>query len=340
MTDLTKFICTNPFNYTEVTVDNQYMCCNEWMSLDIKTKGNLKDNWVSEKAESARQSMLDGNFKYCSTDKCPHLNEVVHKNRPSGPIKIKSDKLVKRLTDRKLPSSLKVVFDSACNLACPSCRIDFIKNEDYITNKSRLILQDIEKLYGDSLEFISMSGYGDPFYSKALFEWLVNFDKNKYPKMNRIHLHTNGILWNKHNWNKIKPSHPYINSAEISIDAAKAETYHNVRKGGKWDSLIKNLKFIDSLNHVENLTLSFVIQDENYREIVLFYKFMNSIFENKKNITIQYYKILNCGSLSNEEFSKKAVWKDTHPNYNKLIEQIKILDSFNDNRVIHSLHGI
>ena len=44
MTDLTNFICTNPFNYTEVTVDNQYMCCNEWMSLDIKTKGNLKDN--------------------------------------------------------------------------------------------------------------------------------------------------------------------------------------------------------------------------------------------------------------------------------------------------------
>jgi len=340
MTDLTNFICTNPFNYTEVTVDNQYMCCNEWMSLDIKTKGNLKDNWVSEKAVSARQSMLDGNFKYCSTDKCPHLNEVVHKNRPSGPVKIKSDKLVKRLTDTKLPSSLKVVFDSACNLACPSCRIDFIKNEDYITNKSRIILQDIEKLYGDSLEFISMSGYGDPFYSKALFEWLVNFNKKKYPKMNRIHLHTNGILWNKHNWNKIKPTHPYINSAEISIDAAKAETYHRVRRGGKWDSLIKNLKFIDSLNNVKNLTLSFVIQDENYNEIVPFYKLMNSIFKNKKNIIVQYYKILNWGSLSKEIFSKKAVWQESHPNYNKLVEQIKILDSFNDNRVIHSLHGV
>ena len=58
--DLKNYICTNPFIYTEITVDKQHMCCNEWMSLDIKTKGDLNDNWNSEKAISARQSMLDG----------------------------------------------------------------------------------------------------------------------------------------------------------------------------------------------------------------------------------------------------------------------------------------
>ena len=323
MKDFSKFICTNPFAYTELTVDSQYMCCNEWMSLDIKTKGSLEDNWNSKNAVAARESMLDGSFKYCSADKCPHLNSVTHNNKPSGPVKIKTDALVKELTEHKLPNSMKVVFDSACNLACPSCRTSFIRNEDFITNKSKTILADVEKSYGNSLEFISMSGYGDPFYSEALFQWLVNFDKEKYPKMDRIHLHTNAMLWNKGNWDKIKLAQPYIKSAEISIDASSANTYHKVRKGGKWELLIKNLNFIKTLTQVNSLLVSFVIQNDNYNEIVSFYKLMNSIFKHKKNLNFQYYKILNWGVLTEEEFSEKAVWKDTHPNYSKLVEQIK-----------------
>lgn len=340
MKDFSKFICINPFAYTELTVDKQHMCCSEWMSLNINTEDNLLDNWNSKKAISARQSMLDGSFKHCSTNKCPHLNNVLHNGSPSGPIKIKTDELVKELTTKKLPDSMKVVFDSACNLACPSCRVDFIKNEDYITNKSKSIIKDIEKSYGSTLEFISMSGYGDPFYSEALFEWLINFDKKKYPKMDRIHLHTNGMLWNKSNWDKIKLAQPYIKSAEISIDASSPETYHKVRKGGKWDLLLKNLDFINSLDQVKNIILSFVIQNDNYDQIVSFYKSMDRIFNKDRELTFQYYKLLNWGVLTNKEFLEKAVWQETHPNFTKLVEKIKELDSFKDPRIVHSLHGI
>ena len=340
MTDLNKYICVNPFTYTEITVDKQHMCCDAWMPLNIKTKGDFKDNWNSDKSVSARNSMLDGSFKYCSTDKCPHLNSVTHNDKPSGPIRIKTDALVKELTEHKLPNSMKVVFDSACNLACPSCRTSFIRNEDFITKKSKNILADVEKSYGNSLEFISMSGYGDPFYSEALFEWLCKFDKSKYPNMKNIHMHTNGMLWNKRNWDKITLAQPYITSAEISIDAAEADTYHSVRKGGKWDLLLKNLKFIDTLSQIDTMILSFVIQDDNYNEIVPFYKLMDSIFKNKRNITFQYYKILNWGVLSDKDFKSKAVWHEDHPNYKALVDQIKLLDSYNDNRIIHSLHGI
>ena len=340
MTNLNNYICINPFVYTEITVDKQHMCCDAWMNLNIKTKGDFKDSWNSNKSVSARNSMLDGSFKYCSTDKCPHLNNVVYNNKPSGPVRYKTNKLVKELIQHKLPSSMKVVFDSACNLACPSCRSDFIRNDNFITNKSRLILKDIEKSYGESLEFISMSGYGDPFYSKALFEWLSNFDSTKYPKMKNIHLHTNGMLWNEKNWNKIKLAQPLIKSAEISIDAARADTYHNVRKGGKWHILLKNLKFINTLTQIDTIILSFVIQNDNFKEIVPFYHLMDNIFKNKNNITFQYYKILDWGSLPNSDFKSKAVWHNDHPNYNDLVNQIKELDSFNDSRVVHSLHGI
>jgi len=88
------------------------------------------------------------------------------------------------------------------------------------------------------------------------------------------------------------------------------------------------------------MILSFVIQDDNYNEIVPFYKLMDSIFKNKRNLTFQYYKILNWGVLSDEDFKSKAVWHENHPNYKALVEQIKLLDSYNDDRIIHSLHGI
>ena len=142
------------------------------------------------------------------------------------------------------------------------------------------------------------------------------------------------------NWNKIKSAQPFIKTAEISIDAAKAETYHKVRKGGKWDLLIKNLKFIDTLTQVHSIILSFVIQNDNYKEIVPFYRLMKDIFKNQKNITVQYYKILNWGVLSEEEFTEKAIWNKSHPNYEELVKEIKLLDSYNDNRIVHSLHGI
>ena len=67
---------------------------------------------------------------------------------------------------------------------------------------------------------------------------------------------------------------------------------------------------------------------------------MNSIFDKERNLSFQYYKILDWGILSKDEFKEKAVWNTNHPNYGKLVEQIKLLDSFNDNRIIHSLHGI
>ena len=54
--------------------------------------------------------------------------------------------------------------------------------------------------------------------------------------MERIHIHTNGILWTQNLWEKMKPIHPFVKSCEISIDSSTKETYENlVRIGGQWD---------------------------------------------------------------------------------------------------------
>ena len=40
--------------------------------------------------------------------------------------------------------------------------------------------------------------------------------------------------------------HPYVHTCEISIDAGVKDTYENVtRLGGNWETLLKNLEFIN-----------------------------------------------------------------------------------------------
>lgn len=331
---LSKYICPIPFRYTELTVNKQLLCCSEWLEGDIGGVNDMGTNWNSSHAVDIRTSILNGTYKFCSTSKCPHLNTLLKTGKPTyGLIEREKFKLTKNDWIEG-PKEIKIVFDSACNLACPSCRVDFIKNNPEIYNKSKQLLENLKYNYGNSVEKLHMSGYGDPFYSTALFEFLTSFESNWLPNLKSIHLHTNGLLWNSLNWEKIKNVHSYIKSCEISIDAATESTYKVVRKGGNFDLLKKNLIFINSIETVKDITFSFVVQQRNYKEVVEFYKLITSIFKNKPNIRFQYYKILNWGVMKDVDFKEAAVWESTHPEYTQYTKYIDELIQLKDTRVI------
>lgn len=334
---LSKYICPIPFKYTEVTVNSQLLCCSEWLQGDIGQPDTLQTNWNSQTANKIRESILDGTYQYCSSEKCPHLNTLLKTGKPTYGLIEKDNFDIKTEYSISGPKELKVVFDSACNLACPSCRVGFIRNDNSIYSKSKEILDTIRRDYKNSLETLHMSGYGDPFYSKALFEFMTDFKKDWFPNLNSIHLHTNALLWNELNWGKIENCHSYIKSCEISIDAATSDTYKKVRKGGNFDLLIKNLKFINTIETIEDITVSFVVQQENYKEVLEFYNLINNIFENKPNIRFQYYKILNWGVMNEEEYKKAAIWIDTHPEHSEYNDTIQQLININDQRVIFNV---
>ena len=334
---LSKYICPIPFRNSEITHDKEHMCCSEWLEQPIGSIDSVGKNWTGRTAVDIRKSILDGSYKYCSTEKCPHLNTLIKTKKPTYGLIPKEEFNVSKEFNPNGAQYLKVVFDSACNLACPSCRVDFIKNDSWIYNKSIRTLDTIKQYYGESLKELQMSGYGDPFYSTALFEFLQNFDNKWFPNLEKIHLHTNGMLWNERNWDKIKKSHPYISSAEISIDAATKETYEVVRKGGNWDLLIKNLNYINTLDQIKDLIVSFVVQKENFREMKEFYNLMTTIFKDKRNIRLQYYRILDWGVLNKDDFKEAAVWQPTHQYHSEYIQYAQELISIEDNRIIHNV---
>ena len=274
--------CTNPFEYLEIHgKDRAFMCCPSWLPIKLNMD-NIAKEWNSPKVIKARKSALEGHYAEC-TEHCPLLKQRGRNHPCEG--------------ERNLyslgPSRIKFCFDRECNLYCTSCRpaLEVCTPQQRLENKA--ILEKLENQFKDTVTRVDLSGSGDPFFSKTLREWLETVSTEKFPKLNYIHLHTNGLLWTPKMWEKIKNAVPFIKSAEISIDAATKETYEKIRRGGKWETLQENLKFIDTLG-LNYITLSFVVQEGNYTEIEAFYDMCASNFKNT-NFSVRYAQILDWG---------------------------------------------
>ena len=114
----------------------------------------------------------------------------------------------------------------------------------------------------------------------------------------------------------------YFKSCEISIDAATKHTYENVtRLGGNWDNLLSNLKFISTIEELESIKCSFVVQQTNYMEMVDFLNIMQSIFGNR--VKVFFGKITNWGTFSDDTFKLLQIWSTEHPEHQLFLEEFK-----------------
>ena len=314
---LKNYTCHVPFTSLEIHNNVCFVCCPSWLPNKIElSEIPLKDIWNSDPIIEIRKSVLDGSFKYCSKELCPHLSKVVNYGvKSSGPVHLKEDSNYKNeIVENSSPNYLVMNFDRTCNYKCPSCRVDLIVEGSEGIKRVEKTLEEIDTYYSKNVESLYITGSGDPFVSVGFRNYLRNFDSLKYPKLKSIHLHTNASMWNKEMWDSMPNIHKFVNSCEISIDAGTKETYENkTRLGGDWENLMNNLNFIKTIPNLLNIKTSFVVQDTNYMEMELFYNLMYSIFGNKVNVF--FGKITNWGTFSDAEFKLKQVWDVNHPEH-------------------------
>ena len=303
MIDKSKLICTTPFRYTDVFDDKQYLCCPGWLDVDISEGKSIRENFNSKKSQEIRKSILDGSYKYCDENQCPHLSALTQ-DKLDKRFLPKNDSTIK---DFKLISEIESVgfsFDRSCNLQCPSCRVDLI---NYLGKERKSVdikLEELDNEISKTVKRMYITGTADPFYSKSFRQFLINFEPSNYPMMESIHIHTNGILWTEQLWNRMNGIHPFVKSCEISIDAASKNTYENeVRIGGDWEVLMNQLKFIINIPTINHFSFSFVVQDKNYKEMYDFYKLITDLTDGiNKSISIFFNHIVNWGTYTEEEF--------------------------------------
>ena len=330
---LKKYVCTTPFTYLELHKNGVHSCCPSWLPNKVGSLENIDNIWTGKELAEVQESIIDGTYKFCSKTQCPYLSQLINEGIKQ-PIFIEKENFNINQY-KKGPTNINFAFDRSCNLSCPSCRnFAVMANGEEIEFIDKTIDKITESL-GSSIKMIYLSGTADPFASKSFRKFLTNFDKTKFPNVNHIHLHTNGLLLNQKMWDELSNIHDIIRTLEVSIDASTKETYEIVRRGGNWDILMENLNFISSLK-LGKKNISFVVQDTNYKEMEDFYYMIMKKFNGGVNVF--FNKITNWGTYSDGEFGIKQIWNENHPEFNLFLKELnKISKRYN---CTHNMHDI
>lgn len=330
---LKKYICITPFSYLEIHKHGIFSCCPSWLPNKMGDLSDLDNVWESDELKKVQKSILDGSYEYCSKTQCPYLAKLISgKGVDSNFI----EKENFNIENTKLgPSNINFAFDRSCNLSCPSCRSTAIMaNGEEIEFVDKTINKVIDK-FGKNISMLYLSGSADPFASKSIRKLLLNLDVSKFPKLRKIHLHTNALLFTEKMWSNLTHIRHLIKTIEISIDASNKETYEIIRRGGNWETLISNLEFISKIK-MNDIRVSFVVQDSNYMEMEDFYNLMMGIFN--KNVNVYFNKITNWGTYTEDEFRTKQIWDEGHPQFYMFLHQLnKINDKY---KCIHNMYDI
>lgn len=323
---LKDFYCEQPFTSLELHLDSKaYVCCPTWIKTDV---GNFKEEdigklWNSEIARDIRKSIIDGSYSHCNKDLCPHIQGHLLKKHFELDRELRDIIENKQTEMSSMPRSVMFTFDPSCNLACPSCRsekLSYTIDSDELTKTNQVIEKITLELFRNPLEKINLNitGSGDPFAALAFRSFLEKIDGSIYPNL-RFDFQTNGLLLTPRMWERMHKIHKNINSILVSIDAASKETYAKVRKGGDWNTLIENMKFLSQLRFrqkkIIHLQVNFIVQQSNYREMASFVR----MFKEIKVDRIYFSLISDWGVMSEEVFKKEAIWDSNHPDHSHFL---------------------
>lgn len=328
MADLKGRFCSEPFK-TLATIDNEgksiaFICnCGGWLPYsagNILQAENVDSVWNSAAAMEIRRSILDGDFSYCSRSLCPYIvkNTLPKREEVTEP-------LMRRYIDENLvrlpevPQLLQLSHDSTCNLACPTCRKEILTADaatrDRLADaRERVILPLLKQMQGTMF----VTGWGDPFASKHYRGILERLNSKDFPNL-QVSILTNGLLLNRTQWERLSPMHEMINQLAVSVDAATAITYENVRRPGRWAQLMGNLEFLSELRRAGDLqyfAMNFVVQEANFREIPDFIQMGIKLGVDG----IRFQKLWNFGANSQSDFFKTNVASPVHPLYPELLK--------------------
>ena len=315
--------CMNPYERIELLPRGEvYTCCSGYVKHNYYI-GNIYEQsfdeiWNSERALKLRYSVSNGNFEYCM-ENCKWLHK---ENIESMANTASTNPIVKREEGdyaegwekcrmESLPRFITLTCDETCNLTCPTCRsaVKALKREDAEQLYERL--KTVIRPMLQECELLGALGSGDIFASYALMKFYRTLTAEEFPKL-KLYIITNLQLLTAEKWNEMSNLHTIPIRLGVSVDAAEKETYEKNRRGGVWEILCSNLAFIREWrkradNKIEFLCLHFVIQENNYRQVEDFVKFAEEYGAD----AVEFQRLGNWGTFSDEEFVKKNVW-DVH----------------------------
>lgn len=141
----------------------------------------------------------------------------------------------KRIVD-EFPLHLDIESTNACNLKCPMCGRNFMKEKiGYIEWK--LFKKIIDEAVKYHLPSIKLNYRGEPLLHPDLPK-MVKYAKEK--GILEVQFNTNGLLLNEKKAKELIAVG--LDRIIFSFDGATKETYEKIRRGSKYDVVVKNIK--------------------------------------------------------------------------------------------------
>lgn len=325
---LAERFCSAPFESLETAPGGQvYFCCPAWLPVPI---GNLEDGdaeavWNSPAARDIRASIHDGSYRYCSRTHCPKLSGDALPAR-TAVRQPRLRRIVESATHRldDGPKRIVLAHDRSCNLSCPSCRTHLIlARKDEQAELNRMAERVLFPLLANAVR-VRVTASGDPFGSAHFQYVLRHLDRAQNPRL-RVDLQTNGLLLTPRLWDQLGLD-GRVDQLLVSVDAATAATYAEVRRGGHFATLLGALGFIAELRRqrrVERFRLDFVVQARNFREMGAFADLARRYGADG----VKFQMIRSWGTWTPAEFARQDISDRAHPEY------AAFLDELNDPRL-------
>jgi len=176
-----------------------------------------------------------------------------------------------RRTGIAYPFKLTIESSAICNIKCTTCPQNYMKRK-----KGNLKFSTFKKIYDEVRPpYLNLSGYGEPLINPDLFK-IIKYARQKG---SFIKVDTNGMLLTDESIKGLLNSG--IDIISNSIDGMDKKTYEKIRKGAKFDVVVKNLKkLVKERNKRKSKTeihLYLVLQKANYKQFPEFIKFGDSI---------------------------------------------------------------
>ncbi len=223
--------------------------------------GNLRDHTLSEvfnseEAKRFRQTLIDGTYDYCNEENCPYMaNNIL------------DDQLVEIDEVPEYPEKISLAYDRRCNYHCTCC-VSRCNDAIDLAAQSK-IEQEIRKALPYVKSF-SANGLGEFFVSESMMK-LVSEWKPADPEKAEFILETNGSLFTKENWEKIKNIGDVTLNVTVTVHSFEEAAYQYLSGTTfKIDRIIDNLYFLKELRKqgkINCLTIATVMQERNFRTL-------------------------------------------------------------------------
>ncbi len=188
---------------------------------------------------------------------------------------------------QEFPMMCVLSFTYVCNAKCPNCpytnsqiRADY-KDRPFMEEATFKIIADQCGEYG---AWMRVSGGGEPMLHPKAVELMV-YAKKVGAKVGLI---TNGSLFSAESSTQLLETH--LDMIEFSVDAGDPETYAKVRKGLKWETLLKNVKQMVELRNLLKSSTKIIASGVNQVDVDIdaverFWDPMVDNFQKRKYLT-------------------------------------------------------